>query len=227
MNNTSKYLFLVISAVIITTVGIGYYFYLQNQPKFTDYKDPHLTSEELSTIDNKIKDEESNVHETEKSGSKEDQFKLYMALSADYELRGRLLDAKNAADKATKALPYNPTGWGQLYSVQSARGDFRSAESAVRTAIQRNPANPQYWRSLVEISQDGLHKTQDDMEKIFKDALNQTNENPDVLVLYAKFQESKNDLQGAVDSLKKAIDKNPNNRTEYQTEIQKIQKKLQ
>ncbi len=221
-----KYIFLISSLIIIALAGVGYKHYLDHAPKFLDYKDPGLTSEELSSIDNKIKDEEVQLSSAEKSGTNEDKFKIYMALSADYFLRGRYFDSKNMAEKATKALPDNPTGWGQLYSVQVARGDFKSAESAVRTAIQRNPANPQYWRGLVQISQDNLNKNQDDLEKIFKDALDQTNQNPDILVLYAKFQETKGDLQGAVDSLKKAIDKNTTNKAEYESEIVEIQNKL-
>lgn len=227
MNSMNKkYIFLLTSLVIIVTAGVGYKYYLNHSPKYLDYKDPGLTAEELRGIDNKIKASEDQLASTENTGSKEDKFKLYMSLSADYFLRGRYLDSKNMAVKATKASPDNPTGWAQLYSVQAARGDFTEAETAIRTATQRNPSNPQYWRSLVQVSQDNLHKGQDEMEAIFKEALDKTNQNPDILVLYARFQESKNDLEGAVDSLKKAIERNPNNTAEYQTEIQEIQNRL-
>lgn len=230
----SKKYYIIISIIILVALigGGGYLIWKSQQNKYINFIDPKLTNNELAQVNGKIIDLESSVKAKEKSldqnnkDQKADLFKLEMALCAEYRLRGRLLDAKKMAEKAQKLLPDNTSPWNELYVIESARGDYNSAEQAILKIITANPANNQAWRWYFDLASGPLHYTPDKLSALYKEAVAKSNGSADTLALYANYLESTNDLAGAVAQWKLAIEKNPASQTLYQGEIQRIQNKL-
>lgn len=230
----SKKIYIVIGAIVLAgLIGGGIYFAIQSQQnQFVNFKDPKLTNNELVTIEGKIKDLENAVKNQEASGDlenedkKSDLFKLKMELSSYYRLRGRLLDARKAVEEASKLKPDNISPYNELYVIDQLREDYVSAEQDLKKSIAINSNNPQAWRWYFELAETKLEYSTEQLQGLYKDALSQTSENPDILGLYAGFLEKQNDLVGAVAQWKKAIEKNPAGQAQYQAEIERIQNKL-
>src|SRR4051812_20500780 len=121
------YIIIAIIAALLLIVGGGYLIHQNQQKKYTNFKDPQLTSSEVSSIDGKIKDLENSIKEKQNSATKDDLFKLQMELASQYQLRGRLLDARNELKVAAKTLPDNISPWNELSIVETQRGDFNAA----------------------------------------------------------------------------------------------------
>lgn len=226
--------YIIIAAVIVLALvsGGGYLIWKSQQNKYLNFVDPKLTNDELTTINGKISDLETSVKTKEKSlvesnqDAKADLFKLEMELVSQYRLRGRLLDAKKMALKAHKLLPDNISPWSELVVIDIARLDYNAAEQDILTMVSINPANPQAWRWYFDLAADHLGYTPDQLKTLYKQALDKSSNNVDILALYAGYLEKTNDLLGAVNAWKQAIEKNPAGQAQYQAEITRIQDKL-
>lgn len=227
---------IIITIVIIVTLGVlsggGYYFWKSQESKFLNFKDPKLTNQELADAESRIKDLEGKVATQEQfldpnnKDKKADLFKVEMSLAANYRLRGRLLDAKKMVEKASKLLPENISSYNELYVINFARTDYNSAEQNLKQALKINPANTQAWRWYFELAENNLSYSKPQLDDLYKQALEKSTQNVDIISLYAAYLEKNNDLVGAVNQWKKAIEINPAGNAIYQAEIKRIQDKL-
>lgn len=225
---------LIIGAIGLAIIVAAGLFFLQNQQnKFVNFKDPKLTNEELSRVEGKIRELEAAIESRKGDEKSEDQnkvndlFKYKMEVASYYRLRGRLLDAKQAVLEASRILPDNPSSYYELYVIERERGDFKSAKDALAKSLQINPSNVQAWRSYVELAEQNLGYTTEQLKSLYEEALSKAVQAADIHVLYALYLEKNNDLAGAVAQLKLAIQKNPGGKAQYEAEIQRIQSKLQ
>lgn len=221
-----SYVIIVIIIGLVLVLGGGYYAYQQQQKKYTNEKDPKLNQSELSAIDGKIKELEDSIKSKKDSATKEDLFKLQMELAAQYRLRGRLLEARDVLKEAIKTLPDNISPWTDLYVVENERGDYAAAEEALKTLLDKNPANAQGWRWYIELKRDRLNASEAEQRDLYRQALDKTNQHVDIVTSYAQFLEQHNDLPGAVQQWKIAIQLNPSAKAQYEAEIARIQEKL-
>jgi tetratricopeptide (TPR) repeat protein len=210
-------------AAILLVAGISYAFYQQNRlPKDAILsKDPQLTDQEKQGFRDKITEYQNQLKDNSKSI--EEQYKLSTQIGLQYGLLGEYENARDYLLKATRILPDNATAWSQLFVIENLMHAYEQAEKHIIKAIEINPTNSQFWGWRLELERDSLKLSKEELEKNFQDALRQTGEHADILALYAKFLESNNDLSGAVQQYKKAIEKNPANKTIYEAEITRIQ----
>jgi tetratricopeptide (TPR) repeat protein len=184
-------------------------------------KDPQLTDQEKQSFRDKITDYQNQLKDGNKNP--EEKYLLNTQIGLQYGLLGEYESAREYLIEATKILPDNATAWSQLYVIENLMQAYDFAHKHILKAIELNPTNPQFWQWRLMLEQDSLHLEREDLEKNFQDALSQTNESPDIIVLYAKFLEANNDLQGAVQQYKKAIERNPGSKAIYEAEITRIQ----
>ena len=107
--------------------------------------------------------------------------------------------------------PYN-----ELYVINFARTDYFSAEQNLKQATKINPANTQAWRWYFELAEGYLGYSKDQLNSLYKEALEKSSQNVDIITLYAVYLEKNNDLVGAVTQWKKAIEINPAGQVQYQ-----------
>ncbi len=220
------YIIIAIIIGLLLIAGGGYYIHQQQEKKYTNTQDPKLTNDELSSIDGKIKELENSIESKKNSATKEDLFKLQMELATQYRLRGRLLDARNELREAMKTLPDNISPWTELYVVENERGDYAAAEEALKKSLEINAANAQAWRWYIELKRDKLNASEAELRDLFREALDKTSQHVDIITIYAQFLEQHNDLPGAVQQWKIAIQQNPAGKAIYEAEIARIQEKL-
>lgn len=212
--------------LLVLLAGAGYLVKVKTTPSYVEYKDPSLTSEEISKIDQDIAVLESKLTDLKKSDNKDEIFKHQLKLADSYRLRGKYKEAKQVLLDSSKLFPENPNPWEGLFVVDELRTDYEAAELDLQQAIKINSSNPQYWRWYYELASGPLKFTSEQMKGMFQEALKQTNGNADVFVLYANYLESQNDLVGAVANWKKAIEVDPGKTAYYQEQITRIQAKL-
>ncbi len=230
----NKKLYIIIAVVIALALvgGGGYLIYQSQQNQFLNFVDPKLTNDELAALDSKIIELENSMADQDKTldknneDQKSDLFKIEMVLSANYRLRGRLLDARDITLKAQQLKPDNISTWNELFVIDVARQDYSSAEVDLTKMLEMDANSIQAWRWYFDLTANQLQWTQAQQDELYKKALEKTTENPDILALYAGYLEKKNDLAGAVAAWKKAIDKNPAGAAQYQAEITRIQNRL-
>jgi hypothetical protein len=230
----NKKLYIIIAIVVVLAlVGGGAYLIIKSQQnQFVNFIDPKLTNQELADINGKIVDLEHSMAQREESldksneDQKSDLFKVEMVLSANYRLRGRLLDARKVALKAQQLKPENISTWNELFVIDTARHDYVSAEQDLKKMIEIDASSIQAWRWYFDLAANQLQWSQAQQDDLYKQALEKTSNNADILALYAGYLEKRNDLLGAVTQWKKAIEMNQANAAIYQAEITRIQDRL-
>lgn len=217
---------IIITLLLLAIVGGGYAIYQHQQNKYTNFKDPKLTNDELSQVDGKIKELESEIKNKQNSATNDDLFKLQFELATQYHLRGRLLDAYNELHEAAKTLPDNITPWRELVQVDIDRGDYSGADQDIQKAFSFSKSDNQLWLTYIALKRDHLNASEAEQRDLFKQALDNTNSNVNIVTAYAQFLEQHNDLPGAVQEWKIAEQLNPTGKAQYEAEIVRIQEKL-
>lgn len=225
--NISKRIVIFI-AFLILLLGVGGVWYWEKSIKnssdnrqFIKYQDPKLTDAEKAVFTERLADYKKKLSEAKE---KDDRFTYLMQVGLQYYALGQFANAREQYLRASEILPNNPTVWSELYVVESAMGDYVSAKEHIVKALDINPANVQYWRWRFGLEEDNLGTSDTDLEKLFDEAVTKTNQNVDVLVLYAIFlEERRRDLPRAIAQWRLAATINPEGKSTYDEQIKRIQ----
>jgi Tfp pilus assembly protein PilF len=213
---------IIIGVVIASTLG-AYFVFSRPDKSILTYVDPHLTQQELDSAHKIIEDLQQKINAEQSDTEK---YKLLLALGAEQNRIGELVDAKESFFRASKILPENGVPVGLLFQVENSMHDFKSAKLTIEKATQLNPTSGLFWKWRVELMQSAFDASKDEADALYQEGLQKANNSIDLLASYAPFLEKNNDLAGAVAQWKKAIEVNPAATDLYQAEIKRIQDKL-
>lgn len=223
---TYIFVFSLILALVLIAGGIFYFKKesLNNEKsKFIEYKDLKLTDSEKKLYQETISKLEKELSEAK---DKDDQFRLNMQIGFQNYGLGEYGKARDSYLKSNAIYPQNVAPYAALYEAENAMGDYELAKFYLQKAIELNPSSVQYWRWMIQLRELGFHDTSEQLDKYYKDALEKTGNNVDILSIYAQFLEQKGDLVGAVAQWKKAMQIEPSHSSTFQNEITRIQNKL-
>ncbi len=226
IDNRNRKIFLV-SLAAIAVISIGFNQFKDRTPKnLITYKDPQLTEQEKQAIQKQLDDAENALKNLPANASGEQRYRGYMQVGLiNYEL-GQYSKAEEVYKEAVKLDDKNSIAYHELFVVQNAMHDYDSAKTNIEKAVQLAGNNPQYWRDRLELLKGHFNPTNQEIEKMYQDALNATNNGTDIITSYAQYLEVKGDLEGAVKQWKAAMVQNPSATAAYQQEIERIQAKL-
>jgi tetratricopeptide (TPR) repeat protein len=192
---------------------------------FKTHIETNLTPDLKTTYDKKIAEDQAKLAVSKAQNVPPNEVQLiYLDLGLYEYLEGNLLEAKDAFEKA-KDLHPGAAVWVGLYPVLRDMGDLDGEEEALQQAVRLNPADWNMWRAYIEFEQYQRHASNDDLDKIYKQALDGTHMDLNIITVYAQFLEKGGDLQSALNFWKIAVQQMPNNKI-YQAEVARLQKVL-
>ena len=202
---TEKYFLILLFVALITLFGI---FYFKGGGSV-------LQPEESDSIS-----QSEEVFLPEKTSYEE-----YLQQGIQYESAGELDKAIDAYQKAAKANPESYVPYSNIGSIYRQNKEFYKAEGAFRTALSIAPQSVSVYRKLYELYRYDFKKHPDQMALFFSDALKQTNNDVDLMKLYAFYLEDINDLFPALAIWKAFLQAEPNNEL-YTTKVKSLEERI-
>ena len=196
---------------------------VNNKPVFRDQITVNLDIEQKKEIEKQISNTQEKLDAAKKQNVPQAEIEaLNLSLAFNKYVLG---DLKGALEAYTIAVNINPTNlevWTGLYFVYRDRGDFDSAEDSVKKAVKFNPEDWNMWRNYIELEQYQFKVSKDELDKIYKQALEGTKNNLNIVTLYAQFLEANDDLLSALNYWKIALQQEPDNSI-YKSEISRLE----
>lgn len=225
-----KYIVIIVSVIAVALAVLASFALMPRAEAPRDLvtsKDLGLTDKEKQVFLDEIAKAQEKLNNLGSSASREDKYKLNLHIGAQYYGLGEYQKARDSYKVATQAMPDNATPWAELFLAENSMRDYENARTHLQKAIDLNPGAPQYWRWYIDLEREQFAATNLQLETIFIEALQKTGESVDMIALYAVFLEKqKSNLAEAVVQWKKAIDKNPAQKSEYEAEILRLQNLL-
>lgn len=221
-----KALYLGIGLAVLILLGFLTFQHWGDKPELITYQEPSLTAEARAIYEQRLADAEKQVVEITAETSADEKFNRYMNLgSAQFSL-GYYLKAKESYDKALEISPQDPFAWKIYSATLSAMQDYDGALAAVKKAITLRPIEPEFYKWQIDLEKDHFEASDDRVSELYKQALEQTRNDINIITAYATFLEQKGDLQGALAQWQKAYEVNSAGREAYQVEIDRLKKLL-
>lgn len=218
----------IVALALLVGLGVGGYYYYQKQERLPDNailsKNPQLTDEERKVFTDKISEMQSKLEDG--NPSDQDRYQYLIELGNSYRGIGELKQARGAYLDATRSMPDNPVAWYELATLEILMEAKQLAQMHIEKAIELNPSNAQYWQSYLVLIDNNPDVTKSLVEEKFNQAIRGTNGNADLIAMYASFLERTNNLPGAVQQWRRAIEADPGRRQQFEDEISRIQEKV-
>ena len=141
--------------------------------------------------------------------------------------------ARKNLDQLLTQNPADPELLYTSYVLSGLVGDFDGALTAITKAVTYDSKNTTYWKSKVSATRNKLYQDKvldtsaeyrNAVKAIYTAALTATSQNIEIIMPYAIYLESIGDKAGAIAYWQKAIAANPQARTSYQGNIDRLSK---
>jgi tetratricopeptide (TPR) repeat protein len=241
--------------IIVIVVGIGGYFYfnqhksnngatisqgVENQNQIVTEqsakidtqkqgiitsKEPNLTTEQLKIINDRLSEYQKELANTQEL-SDEQKLDLNLKIGFQYYALGQYSNAENyyiEAEKYDFSSPAPYLALHQLYIDMNAKDE---ALIAIDTAIKLRPATPDYWKRKILLIQEKFNAPNSELDNLYREALTKTENYIDIITAYAGFLEKTGNTQKAIEYWQKAEEENPDQKSIYEKEIERLQKLL-
>jgi len=126
----------------------------------------------------------------------------------EYTRENKIDEAVALYEKALKILPDNEDFLNRLGNLYNQKAEYAKAGEVYKKMIELNPANTWYFNMLSDAYKNAGDK--DKAAKVWEDLLQKT-KNADVFVQAANFYSSENNMDKAIETIKKAIGLAPDN----------------
>ncbi len=154
----------------------------------------------------------------------EERYDFYLQLArVRYEL-GKNKDAIETLDKVVKEKgDYIRPGrmWFLYAKIYNESQYMDRAIESIKKAVEAEQDREDYWLTYIGFS--GQNDPNLDLSNLYKEALDKTKNNPDILGAYARYLAFKGQKDQAIAQWQKAIEVDPANKPQYDAEIQKLQ----
>jgi len=218
----------IIYIMIAVVILAGAVFTLTRRgPGEFDHKQVEVTgtAQEKSSLQKQIEDLKIQIEAAKKSNQPQEKlFQLYVDLGSAQRTLGLLSDARDSYKAAIDLQPNSVPAWTTIYSAYFDLGDFDSAKDAAQKSLALNSGDWNMWRNLIDLETNQFHLSNDDLKKLYEQALGASSANINIVTYYAVFLEKIGDLAGAKAQWQKAIQINPTGRKDYQAEIARLDK---
>lgn len=181
-----------------------------------------LPEETLESIDARISDNEKKVEAFDASTQSVDKMNTYFLLSVDYQAKGEYAKAKEMIEQGLYLYPQN-SNLMHIYSTLLAEmGDQASALLFINKALSLYGSDSNYWLWKIELEKGrGLEDKR--LEDVYKNALDVTKEDLNILRAYAEYLEVNNKKSEAINVLKRAIELYPEEAEVINREIDRLE----
>jgi len=149
----------------------------------------------------------------------------YLQQGMKYEQAGELDKAIDSYKNASKAAPKEYVPYSNLGTVYKNQKDFVKAEASFRKALEINPKALSVYNKLYELYRYDLRKHPDFLMPFFVAAVKATDNNIDMVKLYAFYLEDINDPQSALPIWQAFLKAEPNNEV-YKAKIKSLEAKI-
>ncbi len=186
----------------------------------------NLDAEQKEIFEKRISDTEEKLDAAKNQNIPQVEMEnLYLGLGFDKYVLGELKGALEAYVAIVNINPNNSAVWAGLFPVYRDRGDFANARDAAIKAVKFNPEDWNMWRNYIELEQYQFQASREDLDEIYKQALDGTKNNLNMAAPYAQFLEAGGDLRSALNYWKIALAQDPKN-SGYKSEISRLEKLL-
>lgn len=194
-----------------------------NSNRLVMVKEVNLRPETVEFLNKRIADYQAKISAFNEKTTIIEKVNVYFALSVDYKTLGQYGKSKELLEQAMSIDPKN-SNLIQTYSVLIAMmGDKRAALQYINRAIDLYSAEQSYWMWKIDLEKD-LGLSASGIEATYKNALEKTSGDINIITSYAQFLESQNRKEDAIVQWQKAIEIYPQNKTIYQAEIDRLSK---
>ncbi len=112
----------------------------------------------------------------------------------------------------------------RLYGVYNAQGEIKKAEDVLNKAIAKNPSYTDYWITKLLFLDEKMDMSFADLKMVYDDGMKKVDSRTKVnlVTVFARIAENKNEKQEAIMLWQKAIELHPENKDIYQAEIDRL-----
>jgi tetratricopeptide (TPR) repeat protein len=205
--------------ILVLAVGTVSLISTRNSHKVTS-RDPKLNGATTSIYDSSVAELKNQLKnaktDEEKSG-------ILTQIGTFQYLLGKFQDSSDTLNHAIQLNPKNIGAYTALYQTQYQMGDFNAALQTLQTATTVDSTNADIWKKYIDLEQNKLGASTEQINELYASALNGTKNNIDLVIDYAKFEEQfLRNPQVAQVYWQKAIQIDPIHKKSYQTEIDRI-----
>ena len=200
-----KYVFIALIAVVLVSAGVLFM-------KSGKVNAPITDTTTDNTTDTTVKPQEFSYEE-------------YLQQGIQYESIGELDKAISAYQKAAQVKPEAYVPYSNIGSIYRQNKEFAKAEEAFKKALSIDPKSISVYRKLYELYRYDFRKHPNQMTLFFSDALKKTDNNIDLMKLYAFYLEDINDLEPALAIWKAFLQAEPNNEL-YVAKIKSLEARI-
>jgi len=188
---------------------------LQNRPT-------NLDATNRAFVEKRMKTTQEKIAQFDDKTSTEDKVNYYFALSADQQLLWQGLEAKKSLEQAL-ALKYDAHIIHAYGSLIYELGDIKWALKYVDMAIDSAPDVPNFWQTKIKLAQELYKESPKKVSQVYLDGIKATQEDVDIITLYASHLAQIGQKWEAIKYWQKAIEKNPDAKNVYEAEIKNLQ----
>lgn len=218
--------------VVLAGAGSAAYWWKHHTPEvpalaLVDVVDPKLSDDEKKPFYDRIAGYQDKLNKLDKNAPIAERYQLLLSLASEYYPIGELKKSYEYYSQASKLEPNEAVPYYSMSQIAAQRGDVQSALALAKKSTDLEPTDGTYWRARIELERTRNGLAGDALDALFKEAVQQSNDDINVTTIYAQFLEERKDLVGAVEQWKKAIEKYPINKDVYQKEIDRLRNQLQ
>ena len=218
----------IVSCLVILLIGIGIIFNFTSDNSVEKELYENLSQINAVYVDSglveqtkeKIKEKEDQIGDPEI-----DQYLLQIGIAQMYELLGDGVNAYEHLLDATETLPQKSLAYRNLGILLVNAEVYEDGESYLRRAIEAETTIAQNHTALIDYYTRFKSGDEREIEQIFKNARESTNDNTNVLRLYAIWLEEKGDYIYALD-IWKLILRNGGANTSVERRIESLTEKI-
>jgi len=204
--------------ISIFAIILGFLLLARPVNNFIEEKDPGLTAEERSIVENRLNEAQKKLTEVT---TIEEKFSAQMQIGFGQYGLGKYKEAKESFLEAADLEPDNYVVYVALYQVELDMKDNQSARKSIKKAISLKEGNPDLWRKYIQLEAERFSASHNKLNDLYLEALAKTNSHLDIETLYAQFLEKSGDLKSALDVWKKVYEQMPD--PLYLQEIERLE----
>lgn len=200
--------------------------FLNKAPDLVLKADVNLSASDRAFVEKRLAENEAKLAELGEKATLVEKVNLNFVISADYRLLGEYGKAKEILEASMALEPNNSNAKSTYSSLLAVMGDKKGALDYINQAIELYPKETNYWLWKFELEKE-LGAKGSKLEAMYKDALERTEGDLNIVTVYAKFLENEGRNDEAMVYWEKAIELYPENNGLYQAEIDALKEKSQ
>ena len=230
MNENRKQL--IISIIVILLIALFIVWLKRDQiaffkstPELILKAEVNLSQSDRVFVEKRLADNQAKLLELGENATVLEKVNINFMLSADYRLLGEYGKAKELLEQNMMLEPLNSNTKSTYSSLLAVMGDKEGALDYINQAIALFGGETNYWRWKIDLEKESGISEQK-LEEIFKEALEKTDNNLNIVVIYAQFLSEIGKNDEAIKNWEKAIELYPENGFIYQAEIDRLKELL-